>query len=195
MRKNFTSEIKDGGLVRIDSEGEAEKLVGSILRNTQTRQRCLEAFADAACEADRHSDGIWAVTCSKEKIRLQVGPVIICNIGDRRAGTERLWLALDRESLARAGERSTFEGSGDWEWGVGKYATYRVISTRNGCYFPSERHEKIWPEIRGLHFEAIRRAGQRGGSRQRTKDGHSPGILEHLRNTLGRSVPDPAYSG
>ncbi len=181
--------------MRIDSEGEAERLVCSILRNAQTRRRCLEAFADAVCEAHHYSEGLWAVTCSEEKVRLQVGPVIICNIGDRYAGTERLWLALDRDSLARAGDGLTFERSRDWEWGVGKYATYRAIPTRNGYYLPSERHEEIWPEIRELHFEAIRKAAKRGGLRSKTKNGHSPGIPEYLRNALGRSVPDPAYSG
>ena len=181
--------------MRIESEGEAERLLCSILRDTQTRQRCLETFADAVREAHYHSEGLWAITCSKDKVRLQVGPVIIGNIGDRRAGTERLWLALDRTSLVRGDEGPTVEGSGDWEWGVGKWATYRVVPTRNGCYFPSEGHEEIWPEIRELHFEAIRKAARRGGLRQRTKDGHSPGISRYLRNALGRSVPDPAYSG
>ena len=69
------------------------------------------------------------------------------------------------------------------------------IPTRNGYYLPSEDHEDIWPEIRELHFKAIRRAADRGGLRPKTKEGHSPGVLEYLRNTLGRSLPDPAYSG
>ena len=180
--------------MRIDSEGEAERLICSIVRDVKTRQRCLEAFAEAVREAHRHSEGIWAVTCSDEKVRLQVGPVIICNIGDKSAGTERLWLALDRDSLARGGKAALLEGSVDWEWGVGKYATYRVIPTRNGCYFPSERYEDIWPEVRELHFESIRRAAQRGGLRPKTKEGHSPGVLEYLRSTLGRSMPDPVYA-
>ena len=180
--------------MRIQTGGEAEGLVRSILRDAQTRRRCLEAFADAICEAHRHSEGLWAITCSEEKIRLQVGPVIICNIGDRHVGTERLWLALDMDSLARSGSRSTFEGSGDWEWGAGKWATYRAVPTRNGYYLPSEKHEEIWPEIREHHFEAIRKAAQRGGLRSRTRDSHSPGVPEYLRSTLGRSVPDPAHS-
>ncbi len=69
------------------------------------------------------------------------------------------------------------------------------IPTRNGYYLPSEDHEDIWPEIRELHFKAIRSAADRGGLRPKTKEGHSPGVLEYLRNTLGRSLPDPAYSG
>ena len=121
--------------------------------------------------------------------------MIICNIGDRNAGTERHWLALDRDSLARAGTNAMLEGSEAWEWGVGKWATYRVVPTRNGCYFPPEGHEEILPEIRELHFEAIRKAARRGGLRQKTQDGHSPGIPRYLWNALGRSVPDPAYSG
>ena len=179
--------------MRIDSEGEAERLIRSIVRDATTRQRCLGAFADAVCEADRYGEGQWAVTCSKEKIRLQVGPVRICNIGDKSAGTERLWLALDRDSL-RAGKEALLEGSGDWEWSD-KDQRYQAIPTRNGYYFPSEEHEKIWPEIREIHFEAIRKAAQRGGLRPKTKAGHSPGILKYLRTTLGRSVPEPAYYG
>ena len=180
--------------MRINSEGEAKRLVCSILRDAETRRRCLEAFADAVREAHHHSEGLWAVTCLEEKVRLQVGPVIVCNIGNKRLGNERVWLALDRDSLG-ADQEALLAGSGDWQWGVGEFATYRVVPTRNGCYFPSERHEEIWPEIREMHFEAIRKAAQRGGLRPKTKVGHSPGILEYLKNALGRSVPDPAYSG
>jgi hypothetical protein len=153
------------------------------------RRRCLEAFADAVVEADHHSEGLWAITCTEEKIRLQVGRVIICNIA-----VERMWMALDRDSLARGGKEALLERSKSWQWSS-KDSRYREIPTRNGYYLPSEDHEDIWPEIRELHFNAIRRAAERGGLRSRTKENHSPGVLEYLKNTLGRSLPDPAFSG
>jgi hypothetical protein len=37
--------------VKIDSEGQAEGLVCSIVRDTERRRRCLEAFAEAVREA------------------------------------------------------------------------------------------------------------------------------------------------
>ena len=179
--------------MRIESAAEAEKYVSSILRDEDIERRCLEAFADTVEEAIRSNEEQWAITCKKGKVRLQVGPVIICNIGDGRAGTERLWMALDRDRLAREGKTALLDTFEEWQWSDVDQE-YTAVSTRNGYYVPSERHDKVWLEIRELHFESIRKAADRGGLRLPTKNGHSPGVLEYLRSTIGRTLPPPAYS-
>ena len=111
--------------MKVNSESEAERLICSLV-SEQMRRRCLEAFADAVVEANHHTEGLWAITCTEEKVRLQVRRVIICNIA-----AERMWMALDRDSLASGGKESLLENSKSWQWSK-KDSRYNYIPTRNG---------------------------------------------------------------
>lgn len=175
----------------VSSEGEARQLVLSILPQESARRKCLTAFADAISEASARGNDKWAVTHrtnGNPKIRLVVGHIIVCTLG-----SGRIWMALDKDALATSGSRSPLEASDDWNWGTGRYAEYRQIPSRNGHYLPSDEHNMLWPEIRGLHFEAIRRAADQTTMDRRTPKKHTPAILQYLRNELGRDIPDPRY--
>lgn len=62
----------------------------------------------------------------------------------------------------------------------------------NGTYRIGEHHAVAWPHIRRLHLDLIYKAAFYGQRMDyRSHDNHAPGILKHLRNTLGVHVPDP----
>jgi putative restriction endonuclease len=173
----------------VSSEGEAERLILSILPEPDTRQKVLSVFADAIEEANRHGRDVWAVRYNRaRKVRLHVGGVIICTIGNGR-----IWMALDKGLLETSNDRSLLERSGDWKWGKGRNAEYRLISSRNGIYLPSEKHPELWPVIRRLHFESIYKAANQTTLDPRTRKRHSPELLSYIGKELGRQLPDPLY--
>lgn len=174
--------------MKVGSDGEAERLVLSILPEVDVRQKCLEIFADAIAEANIYGRDKWAVVHTSRKVRLIVGHIIVCTIVDGH-----VWMALDKGLLGSSNDRSLLEQSGDWEWDTDGYPEYPSISSRNGHYRPSEKHAEIWPAVRRLHFESIYRAANQTTMDPRTPQGHSPEILRHLRNELGRHVPDPLH--
>jgi hypothetical protein len=175
----------------ISSEGEARQHVLSILPDKDVRKKCLTVFAEAVAEADARGKDRWTITYRTgrvPKVRLIVGHIIVCTLGDGR-----IWMALDRESLATSDSRSLLEASGDWEWGASRYAEYRQIPSKNGYYLPSEKHAEIWPVIRELHFASIGRTADQTTMDPRTPKKHSPEILQYLRDEIGRNLPDPLY--
>ncbi len=175
----------------IGSEGEARQHMLSIFPEADIRQKCLVMFAEAIDEANRQGRDTWAVTHATgtgRKVRLIVGHLIVCTLGNGR-----LWMALDKGLLETPNHRSLLAESDDWEWGTGRYAEYRQIPSRNGYYRPLEEHSEIWDVIQRLHFESIFKAASQTTMDPRTPGRHSPVILEYLRNELGRRVPDPLY--
>ncbi len=178
--------------MKSSSEDEAERFVVSVLPEAGIRQECLTMFADAVEEAHRCGRDRWAVTRTAEKVRLIVGHVIVCTFRDRPEHGP-VWMALDEELLGTSNHRSLLERSGDWEWDVDQYPRYATIRSRNGYYSPSEKHAELWPMIRRLHFEAIRKAADHRAMDPRTSKGHSPEILRYIEKELGRQLPDPLY--
>ncbi len=176
----------------ISSEGEARQLMLSILPETGNREKCLMACADAITEANAQGRDKWAVTHTSGKVRLVVGHLIVCTLRNRPEHGP-MWMALDKELMRTSNYRSLLEQSDDWEWDTEKYPEYPTIQSRNGYYRPSERHAETWPVIERLHFESICKAANQTTMDRRTPKGHSPEILEYLRNELGRPVPDPLY--
>ncbi len=166
----------------VSSEGEAERLILSILPQSDTRQKVLTVFADAIEEANRHGRDVWAVRDNRaRKVRLHVGRVVICTIGNGS-----IWMALDKGLLDTSNHESFLERSGDWEWGKGRYAEYRLIPSRNGIYMPSEKHPELCPVIRRLHFESISKAANQTTIDPRTHKGHSTELPSYIGKQLAR---------
>jgi hypothetical protein len=149
---------------------------------------CLTIFADSIAEANIYGRDKWAVAYERDKVRLIVGHIITCTLGNNR-----IWMALDSRLLEASSQPLVLEQSDDWEWDTNRYPEYPTISSRNGYYRPSKNHEKIWPAIRRPLFESIYRAANETTMDPRTPQGHSPEVLRYLRNELGRHVPDPLY--
>lgn len=139
----------------VSSEGEARQLFLSILPEPDTRQKCLTVFADAIEEANRHGRDVWAVTHTRDKVRLIVGHIIVCTL-ENRPEHGPIWMALDKGLVGTS--KSLLERSGDWRWDVDQYPEYPTIESRNGYYSPSQKHAELWPTIRRLHFESIGKA-------------------------------------
>ena len=171
--------------------GEAERHVRLILPDAGTRQGCLQMFADAIDEAHTQGRAKWAITqqtSGVRKVRLVVGHIIVCTLGNGR-----IWLALDKGMLDAQNNKQILEQSLDWEWGGGPFAEYRQIPSRNGHYRPSESNGDIWLAVQRLHFESIRKAANHTTMDPRTPSKHSPDILRYLEEELGRRLPDPLY--
>ena len=164
----------------------------SILPETGIREMCLLVFAGAIAGANALGRDKWAVTHTRGKVRLIVGHLIVCTLKDRPAHGP-IWMALDKGLLRTSNYQSLLEQSDDWEWDFDKYPEYPTIQSRNGYYRPSEKHAKTWPVIKRLHIESICKAANETTMDPRTPRGHSPEILEYLRNELGRQIPDPLY--
>lgn len=119
--------------------------------------------------------------------------------------TNQVWLALDKQLVDTPLRNDVdFRTPNNYGWtpqvgGLDQYKDrFRPSESFsiNGYYKPqsNEKHNKIWPKIRRLHFEFIYKAsiiGQSMGSD--TKAIHLPGVLKYLRNELGQHVPDPIY--
>ena len=116
----------------------------------------------------------------------------VCTLEDRPEHAP-IWMALDEGLLDTFHYQPLLEQSADWEWDTEKYPEYPTIQSRNGYYRPSERHADIWPLIKQLHFESVRKAAGQTTMDPRTPRGHALEILEYLRTELGRGVPDPLY--
>lgn len=178
--------------MKLGSEDKARRLVLSVLPKTEVRQRCLTVFAEAIDEANRCGRDKWAVTHTKDKVRLVVGHIRIFTLRDRPKHGP-IWMALDKGLLATSNHKSLLERSEDWEWDVDQYPEYPTIQARNGYYSPSENHSEIWPTIRRLHFESIGRAVNQTTMDPRTFKGHSPELLSCIGKELGRQLPEPLY--
>jgi hypothetical protein len=70
----------------LGSEGEARRLMLSVLPTPDTRHKCIVVFADAIEEANRHGRDVWAVTHTRDKVRLIVGHIIVCTQTPRGTG-------------------------------------------------------------------------------------------------------------
>ena len=184
---------KTGERRTISGDDETKHFMLSILPETGIREVSLGMFADAIAEANVHGRDKWAVTRTSGKVRLIVGHLVVCVLGGDRPEHGPVWMALDKGLLRTPKHHSLLERSRDWEWDARNYPEYPTIQSRNGYYRPSHKHSEIWPEIRKLHFESIRKAATETTMDPRTPRGHAPEVLEHLRNELGRQIPDPHY--
>jgi len=108
---------------------------------------------------------------------------------------EGLWLSLDKQLLdERKDAQNLLEASEAWRWGEGDWAEYQRVPSRNGYYIPSKDSLDIWPVIRGLHFEHIKKtAGECNQLRGPSQRNHSPELLAYISSELERSIPYPDY--
>ena len=174
----------------VGNEGEARGLMLSILPESEARQKCLMVFAEAIVKANSCGRDVWAVTHTRDKVRLVVGHVIVCTLKNRSEHGP-IWMALDKGLVSSS--KYPLEQSGDWEWDNDRYPEYTTIESRNGYYSPSERHAELWDSIKHLHYEAISKAANQTTMDPRTPNGHTPEILAYIGKELGRQLPDPHY--
>jgi hypothetical protein len=142
---------------------------------------------------------IWAVTNTDsypDSIWLQVGHYAVMMLTE-----EQIWLSLDKqltESPVR--EDMVFTSANRWGWQPQEGDLYQYKDkfkpgnpfSINGYYKPvsEESHDKIYPELKRLHFEFLYKVAVVGQSMHKeTQNLHLPGILIYLRNELSKACP------
>ena len=172
------------------NEDEAKQIKCSLLPQEEKRKLCLEMFVEVVNHANSYGNDKWGTYYERKVVRLLVGSLIVFTI-------ERgcVWLALDKPLLEGSEQHQyLLERENSWQWDQDDYPTYSKVPSRNGYYIPSESHSEIWPIIRLLHFEFIRKVAEKYPSLRTTSQArHNSTLLSYLRNELEQFVPDPIY--
>jgi len=173
-----------------------EKTISSLVSDERHRKICLSLFVESLLEANSHGSNKWGVYCynkgpQRRGVRLLVGGLIVFTIHK-----DELWISLDKQLLdERKDAQKLLETSEAWNWDRHDYPEYDRVPSRNGFYVPSSDNQDIWPVIRDLHFEHIKKTAnawnQLRGPSQRN---HNPELLAYISNELGQSIPNPDYS-
>jgi hypothetical protein len=110
-----------------------KRFVTSLLPDERIRTIYLSMFLESLKQANSHGSNKWSVYYENGRIRLVVGGHIVHTI--QRDYVSKTWLALDQTLLSELKtERDKVNGSESWDWDVGKWSSYRRISSRNGFY-------------------------------------------------------------
>lgn len=167
------------------SEAEATRLIDRILQNPANREPCLRFFSNSINCAHAQGPSKWGVTLHDDRIRLNVGGVVVCTLQN-----DRLWLALDRESVS-VETHASLEALIGWKW---EKHYYRVIPSLAAFYSPSQPDTQESQITAIPHQQYIRLAAKRWHELiPRCQQAHSPGVLKAISAILGRKLPDPAY--
>lgn len=168
-----------------------EEVVSSLLPDEEYRKTCLSLFAQSLNEANSYGRNKWGVYySSNEGVRLLVGSIIVCTIHK-----DGMWLSLDMQSLnERKDHLRLLEKSSAWHWDPGEYAEYKAVPSRNGYYVPSSKDLDLWPVLRDLHFEYLKKVAHKYHQlKPASQRRHTPELLVYLRGELGRTIPGPDY--
>jgi 5-methylcytosine-specific restriction protein A len=167
-----------------------EKIISSLLPNEEYKKVCLPLFAESLLEANSYGCNKWGVHCYRDRVRLLVGSLIVFTIHK-----DGLWLSLDKQLLDEMKDgQNLLEESKAWRWDKGRWSEYKKIPSKNGYYIPSSKDLDLWPIIRDLNFEYIKKAANKYGQlRIESQKKHSPELLFYLSNELGQSIPHPDY--
>lgn len=151
-------------------------------------KRCLEMFAECIKEANRHGSDKWGVTLCSDRVRLNVGFVIVCTLSDGG-----IWFSFDKSCLGSAAYAVVDKEIQYWEW-TPQYK-YKVVPSISGTYTPpiTPVHGNIWAEIRTMHFSFIGNvAAKFKNLRPSSKKSHSQDFMTYLRQELNDpTIPDP----
>lgn len=171
-------------------ENEIRRIIYSLLPQEKKRDLCLKIFVENINHANSYGSYKWGVHYDHKKVRLLMGSLIVCTIEQ-----DCIWLALDRELLTGLEKyQQLLEKANSWQWDETDYPTYKIVSSRNGYYIPSENHLEIWPIIKLLHFEFINKVANKFGALKTTSQlKHSLALLNYLRNAVKQFIPNPAY--
>ncbi|WP_214084211.1 HNH endonuclease [Methanoculleus sp.] len=167
-----------------------EETISSLLPDEDYRQACLSLFVESLLEANSYGCNKWGVYCYSEGVRLLVGSLIVCTV--HKNG---LWLSLDKQLLNEMKDKQdVLEEREAWHWDNGDWSEYKMVPSKNGYYIPSSKDLDIWPLLRDLHFDYIKKAANKYEQlRIDSQKKHSPELLVYLSTVLGQSIPCPRY--
>jgi len=155
----------------------------------QAEGRYLRMFAESIRLAHQYASKKWGVTVHRDRVRLNVGSVVVCTLS---AG--RIWFALDRDCSDTADCKYLNE-SDDWNW-TPQY-DYKAVPSMSGYYVASSPrgHSEIWARIKKMHEGLVQSAaGKYRKLRTPCQNSHSPEFLEYLRIRLDQpDLPNPSF--
>ena len=165
-----------------NSEREARQIIENIIAEPEERDLCLSAFAEAIEEADMCGRNKWGISLFDDRVRLNVGQVVVCTIWDGG-----LWLALENSNVE---DLKGLDG-----FSLLNQETYEIVPSIDGQYTPREKsHSETWSKIKQHHFKLIELAADsRQQLRKSSQEAHSPGVLKYLRRYLNVDLPAPNY--
>jgi hypothetical protein len=172
--------------LRLQSD-QVEPLISSLLPVESVRSACLQIFARALVAANCSNPSGWGITPYADRVRLVVGHLVACTL---HKGS--IWVVLHqpagkgtvRTALA---DVSAWRDPQEWEWwGIPVVAGYY---TPVGADWTLARQmiERLNAEFAA---EAVAKWRTLPVSSQRC---HSPAVLDYLRQTLGRDLPNPGF--
>ncbi len=169
----------------------AGSVINSLYLDDEVRRQFLSILADSIEHAHAANPHGWAVTLHWDpgaRVRLNVDGIETCVLL-----RDRLYLVVDSVAITAKAQAVV----------VALHEQYGSPSDRFYSSFPTAR--KFWIEPTGIpesvemarnaHFRLIALASQTVRTKGNFHHTHSPGVLAHLRQALGRDIPDPAYAG
>lgn len=175
-----------------------KKQLTNLLPDEKYRKKCFLYFVESIHEAHSYGQNKWGVYSNKQKIRLLVGNLILLTIHKKG-----IWISLDKQSLNESKERYLMvSNSKHWEWETDKYSEYNPIPSKhivsvNGYYRPSNNDLDMWPIIKELHFNYIKKVSTAYKQLKITSQvKHSNNLIRYLKEELNiTDIPTPSYHG
>jgi hypothetical protein len=167
------------------SETGAAEIVERMFPSPSVRMSCCRVLAECIECAHQCSPVCWEATLFKNRVRLNVGQVLVAQFAPQSV----LSVVDTREVTGEAREAVS-----KWRLDVGEWYKFRSLRFPHSCIFlPPDKLEVVYPLLRDAHESCIRAASGKGG-KTRFSSAFSPGIVLYLRGILGRPVPFPAYA-
>lgn len=161
---------------------EAEAVLARVLPSAGLRRQVLGPLAESVLEAHRSNPAAWEVTLdlARPLVRLNMGRVYAFSLepGD-------LILTVVADAVDRAARREMRAA------GV-RAQNFKVLPSVQFLRMTPEALVALWPSLRQAHFSALAEAGT-GLTVSPYARAHSPGVLAHLGEVVGRSLPQPEY--
>ena len=163
---------------------EVRNLIERLLPDHDCQQHILNYLADIILAANDIGTNRWAVTLSKYRVRLNVGSYVAYEINSSGA-----MLAMER-SLIEPAYLSHLQELPGWEpW------TYKSYPTSVTCIIPCDQFAVLLPMMRPANLNFVQTAaGQISQIRAQVRAAHEESVIDYLRITLGRDIPDPEYN-
>ncbi len=172
---------------------ETRQLFESFFPEPTLRARCLSWFAERIRNAHRNAPGEWTVRLHIRKpkqIYLIVGHLVPFSVVQGN-----IWMALDQQQLEAHPQYTEYLNEAQsWKWRIGRYAYFKLVPSRNGCYFPdADPSQELWPRVWKLNSTFVKRIGElKRKLHPQSRGGYEPAIIEYLRQELKTSLPEPA---
>lgn len=172
----------------------SRQIIEQMQPDPARRWWCLGILADSLQAAHRAHPERWGVTLRPDPLRLNVGRIEVYFFNQ----ADRVYFVLDAATLVTMPETHQWLDNdavhhlasyqhGGW---TGDYAS---VPGSVGCYVELDALPHAYPILRPAHQALITLAAQTLRHSE-TRESHSPGVIDYLREETGWLLPQPAYA-